>query len=65
MNKIFFGSVEPEDIGHPSALPQDTVPTMAYVPLQFYTELFPTEEGFSEGTVFPELLKPFTGCDGR
>ncbi len=65
MNKIFFGTVEPDDMNRPSALPEDTVPAMAYVPIQFYSELYPLEEGFIEGTVFPELLKPFTGCDVR
>ena len=65
LNRIFFDTAEPDDANRPSALPETTVPAMAYVPIQFYTELYPLEEGFAEGTVFPELLKPFTGCEVR
>ena len=49
----------------PSALPPVMVPAMAYVPLQFFETAFDSEEGFRCGTVFPELAKPFTGCDQK
>lgn len=34
---------------------------MAYIPLQMNLKMYPNEEGFSKGTVFPELNKPFYG----
>lgn len=35
---------------------------MAYVPWQHFEKTFDNlEEGFMQGTVFPELNKPFTG----
>lgn len=44
-----------------SALPDPTVLAMAYIPMQFYREIYGIEEGFGRGTVFPELDKPFLG----
>lgn len=42
--------------------PVDTmVPAMAYVPWQQWDETFDAEKGFSCGTIFPELYKPFKG----
>ena len=65
MNNIFFGDdrVILSREARPSALPEDTVVAMAYVPLQFYESLYELDEGFMKGTSFPELYKPFTGCD--
>ena len=64
LNKIFYGdSAETEWESRPSALPSDTVVAMAFVPLQFYESLYELDEGFTKGTSFPELYKPFTGCD--
>ncbi len=65
MEKYIFGERLEEDLAQaiPSALPADPVPTMAYVPLQFFGTLYETLEGYSNGTIFPELDKPFTGCD--
>ena len=64
LNRIFYGGgAETEWESRPSALPSDTVVAMAYVPLQFYESLYELDEGFTKGTSFPELYKPFTGCD--
>lgn len=68
MDRFVFGVNETERehcSERPSALPANMVPAMAYVPLQFYDTIFDTEEGFHCGTVFPELVKPFTGCEVR
>ena len=34
---------------------------MAYVPMQELAETYDPERGFMEGTLFPELNKPFEG----
>lgn len=35
---------------------------MAYVPWQYLTNIYDNlEEAYCEGTIFPELNKPFTG----
>ncbi len=38
---------------------EDMVLAMAYVKNQEFGELYPLEEGFRSGTIFPELNKPF------
>lgn len=42
---------------------------MAYVPWQHFVKLYDNpEEAYSEGTIFPELNKPFMGrrcCNGK
>ncbi|MGN0249761.1 MAG: spore coat associated protein CotJA [Oliverpabstia sp.] len=38
---------------------------MAYVPSQKYHTTFSLTEGFSRGTIFPELCKPFCGKGGK
>lgn len=43
----------------PPAVPYDMVPAMAYVPLQFYNTVYEPMEGFRQGTIFPELDKPW------
>lgn len=43
----------------PPAVPYNMVPTMAYVPLQFYNTVYEPMEGFHQGTIFPELDKPW------
>ena len=43
----------------PPAVPYDMVPAMAYVPLQFYNTAYDPMEGFRQGTIFPELNKPW------
>ena len=43
-----------------SMLPKDTSYTMAYVPFQQEnSEVYSADQGFSQGTMFPELNKPF------
>lgn len=54
-----------EEFDRPSRLPDDTVVTMAYVPLQFYKQEYDPNEGFCFGTIFPELNKPFMPGDVR
>ena len=44
-----------------SALPENTVVAMAYVPFQNNTTMYGVSDGFSKGTIFPELDKPFLG----
>ncbi len=68
MEKYIFG-IKPDDcdevMSRPSALPAVMVPAMAYVPLQFYDNIFEVEEGYCQGTIFPELVKPFMGGGSR
>ncbi len=45
-----------------SALPEDTVTAMAYVPFQTDKSMFDTEIALSKGTLFSDLYKPF--CRG-
>jgi hypothetical protein len=49
-----------------SPLPEHPVVTMAYVPFQQYqpTNLYSAEEGLAQGTLFPDLDKPFSGWPG-
>lgn len=43
-----------------SRLPKDTAYAMAYVPFQQEdSEVYSADQGFSQGTMFPELNKPF------
>lgn len=43
-----------------SKLPEDTVYAMAYVPFQQEkSEVYSADQGFSQGTMFPDLNKPF------
>ena len=43
-------------------LPENPVAGMAYVPYQQYCELYAAEQGLENGTIFPELDKPFLGA---
>lgn len=41
----------------------DTMPlTMAYVPMQFWRQVYDLETGLQKGTIFPDLYKPFYGA---
>ncbi|MBR7060751.1 MAG: spore coat associated protein CotJA [Eubacterium sp.] len=40
-------------------IPKDASVTMAYVPLQETLESYSAEKALGEGTLFPELNKPF------
>lgn len=44
-----------------SPLPENPVVAMAYVPYQEKENIYSAEQGISEGTMFPELNKPFEG----
>ena len=44
-----------------SALPEDASVTMAYIPLQENLEAYSSEKALNQGTLFPELDKPFKG----
>ena len=48
-----------------SPLPENPVVAMAYVPFQQYNTVYPAEQGFDNGTIFPELNKPFYGRRGE
>ena len=68
MNKYMFGAElndMDDNVARPSALPNQMVLAMSYMPMQFYDTMFEVEECFSCGSIFPELIKPFTGCDPR
>jgi hypothetical protein len=43
------------------ALPKDATVTMSYVPLQLTIETYEGEQGLDNGTIFPDLNKPFKG----
>ena len=45
-------------------LPQSMPVAMAYVPMQENPELYSPQMGFENGTMFPDLYKPFTGKRG-
>ncbi len=46
-----------------SALPENPVVTMAYVPYQECNDVYPCEKALAMGTIFPVLDKPFlAGC---
>ena len=47
-----------------SALPENPVVAMAYVPYQNPKRIYSTEQAISSGTLFPCLDKPFIGCGG-
>lgn len=44
-----------------TALPSDPQVTMAYVPMQIELITYDDSKGLDEGTIFPELNKPFLG----
>ena len=43
------------------ALPKDASVTMAYIPLQTELEAYSDEKALTNGTLFPQLNKPFKG----
>ena len=43
------------------AIPKDASVTMAYIPLQETLESYSADKALDEGTLFPELNKPFKG----
>ena len=48
------------DGGNPACLAL----AMAYVPMQCLKNAYSLEQALMEGTLFPELNKPFMGCKG-
>lgn len=44
-----------------TALPENPVPTMAYIPFQLDKTSYTAEMALREGTLFPVLNKPFCG----
>ena len=46
-----------------TALPQNPALTMAYVPFQLYGKTYDPEQALRNGTLFPDLDKPF--CDWK
>lgn len=44
-----------------SKLPENPVVTMAYVPFQVCAEQYEAEKALCQGTLFPNLDKPFLG----
>lgn len=53
------------DLTQPTPLPAVTVPGMAYIPYQQFGTIYPPEQGLDNGTIFPELNKPFYGRRGE
>lgn len=47
--------------GYTSALPEDPVVAMAYVPFQTDITVYDEMKALTVGTLFPVLDKPFTG----
>ena len=47
--------------GFTSSLPDNPVPTMAYVPFQTDTTTYDEKQALKFGTLFPVLDKPFIG----
>ena len=50
-----------------TALPETTVPAMAYIPFQEWGDTYDALKAFDKGTIFPILDKPFYGkvCEPR
>lgn len=46
-------------------LPENPVVAMAYVPYQQQGKMYCPEQGIVNGTLFPVLNKPFSGCKER
>lgn len=48
----------------PDAMPDNLSLAMAYVPMQQFKNVYELSDGFQQGTIFPELNKPFMGWKG-
>lgn len=46
-------------------LPENPVLAMAYVPYQQQGKMYCPEQGIVNGTLYPDLNKPFLGCKER
>ena len=60
MENNFIGGINPE----PMCSVRDCPLAMAYVPMQRWRALYDPDDGFSHGTIFMELDKPFLGKAG-
>ncbi len=49
----------------PEPFPKDPVVAMAYIPFQQYGEVYSPEKALDQGTLFPDLDKPFYGRRGE
>ena len=49
----------------PTPLPENPVVAMAYVPYQQFNTVYSAEKALDNGTIFPELDKPFFGRRGE
>ena len=58
---LFNPSFLSNDTQNRSALPKDASLTMAYIPLQKKLEAYSSDKALNNGTLFPELDKPFKG----
>ena len=47
--------------GGPSVFPARTPLAMAYVPMQQWCKIYPSDVGFTRGTIFEQLDLPFIG----
>jgi len=51
-------------VGQISAFPPFTPVGMSYVPMQQIKTVYDPENGYKQGTIFPDLDKPFLGGKG-
>lgn len=54
--------VQSDECFVPTPFPDATPVAMAYVPYQQSPEVYEEMTAFCQGTLFPDLDKPFTGC---
>lgn len=47
-----------------TSLPENLSLAMAYVPMQCFKNVYELNDAFQQGTIFPELNKPFMGWKG-
>jgi len=59
--ELFMPTFLDKDKKKRPALPKDASVTMAYIPLQETLESYSADKALEEGTLFPELNKPFKG----
>lgn len=48
-----------------SPLPDDPTPTMSYIPYQQWSTTYDELQAFENGTLYPDLDKPFYGHEVR
>ena len=66
MNRTYYR----KDVGcgcggtDPSQMTGETLPALAFVPIQTFGAVYEAQAGFPRGTIFPELDKPFLAVGG-